>query len=350
MRIVTLRAERTEPVHYRFAVVLESGAILPLGSLADVAPSELPDEVGRLCLGALLELDPGLGAVRDALATADPAQVAAAALTPDRLRLGPPVPDPSKVVGIGYNYLDHIREQGLPRPDRPILFSKFASSIVADGEPVRRPAGTHALDQEAELAVVIGRRASHVRADRALDYVFGYTVGNDVTARDWQGQKAALREGEQGDRQWFRAKGSDTFLPLGPAIVTADELGDGRGLAVRSWRTPAAGPDAGREMQLQDGTTSDLLFGVAELIEQITAAVSLEPGDIVLSGTPSGVGVFRRPPVFFEPGDVMRVEVERIGQLVNPVADADGRIPEGTPAARLAAERSTAWSAIEGES
>jgi 5-carboxymethyl-2-hydroxymuconate isomerase len=171
-------------------------------------------------------------------------------------------------------------------------------------------------------------------------------VANDVTARDWQGQARALRDGEQGDGQWLRAKGSDTFLPLGPCLVTTDELGDGRGLAVRSWRTAASSaaagaatgaatgePDAGRPFQMQDGDTADLLFGVAELIAIISREVTLGPGDVIVTGTPSGVGIFREPPVFLEPGDLVRVEVERIGSLTSPVTDEDGHAPEGSPAA-----------------
>jgi 2-keto-4-pentenoate hydratase/2-oxohepta-3-ene-1,7-dioic acid hydratase in catechol pathway len=268
-------------------------------------------------------------------------------------------------VGVGYNYLEHVREQGRERPTRPVLFSMFANAVVGDGEPIRKPAGTHALDLEAELAVVIGRRASRVSPDRALQHVAGYMIANDVTARDWQGQARALRDGEQGDGQWLRAKGSDTFLPLGPWLVTADELGDGRGLAIRSWRTAAAGaatsaaanpapnaatgraaasaansdrePDAGRPFQMQDGNTADLLFGVAELIAIVSREVTLDPGDVIVTGTPSGVGVFREPPVFLEPGDLVRVEVERIGSLTSPVTDENGHAPEGSPAARFLA-------------
>jgi 2-keto-4-pentenoate hydratase/2-oxohepta-3-ene-1,7-dioic acid hydratase in catechol pathway len=211
----------------------------------------------------------------------------------------------------------------------------FANAAVADGDPIRRPAGTHALDLEAELAVVIGRRAGRVAAGGALRYVAGYMAANDVTARDWQGQARALRPGEKGDGQWLRAKGSDAFLPLGPVMVTADELGEGRGLAVRSWVTAASGPRAGVPFQMQDGNTSDLLFSVAELIATISGEVTLEPGDVIVTGTPSGVGVFREPPVFLEPGDLVRVEVERIGSLTNPVVDEEGRAPEGSPAHRF---------------
>jgi 2-keto-4-pentenoate hydratase/2-oxohepta-3-ene-1,7-dioic acid hydratase in catechol pathway len=259
-----------------------------------------------------------------------------------------PIPRPGKIVGVGYNYLEHIREQGLERPTRPVLFSMFANAVTADGDPIRHPAGTHALDLEAELAVVIGRRASRVTVADAAAHVAGYTAANDVTARDWQGQAKALRPGEKGDGQWLRAKGSDTFLPLGPVMVTPDELGeghgdggtgDGRGLAVRSWRTAAAGPDAAQLFQLQDGNTSDLLFGIPELISIISAEVTLDPGDVVVTGTPSGVGVFRDPQIFLEPGDLVTVEVEGIGRLTNPITDVEVNAPTGSPAARFMAGR-----------
>jgi 2-keto-4-pentenoate hydratase/2-oxohepta-3-ene-1,7-dioic acid hydratase in catechol pathway len=342
MRLVTIRpmvGDWATGAAHRPAVVLASGRLLPFGALIDAAPTGLPSEIGQMGLAAVLGVDPDLLAIREAFAAADPDTLEAASMDPATVRLMAPIPRPGKIVGVGYNYLDHIKEQGLDRPARPVLFSMFANAVTADGEPIRRPAGTHSLDLEAELAVVIGRRASRVAAADGIAYVAGYTVANDVTARDWQGQAKALRPGEKGDGQWLRAKGSDTFLPLGPVMVTADELGDGRGLAVRSWRTAVSAADVGRRFQMQDGNTSDLLLSVAELISIISAEVTLDPGDIIVTGTPSGVGVFREPQVFLEPGDLVTVEVERIGSLTNPVTDADGRAPEGSPAARFLADR-----------
>jgi len=342
MRLVTIQppsGDGADPHSRRVAVVLGSGRFLPLSMLAELAPSNMSDEIERLDLATLLALDPGLGTIREALELADRGALEAGAIDPSTVRLAAPIPRPGKIIGVGYNYLDHVREQGRERPARPVLFSIFANAVTADATPIRHPAGTHALDLEAELAVVIGRRASRVQPADGLRHVAGYTVANDVTARDWQGQEKALRPGEKGDGQWLRAKGSDTFLPLGPAFVTADELGDGRGLAVRSWRTAAAGPNAGESFQMQDGNTADLLFSVAELISMISVEVTLEPGDVIVTGTPSGVGVFRDPPIFLEPGDVVRVEVERIGNLTNPVTDADGRAPDGSPAAQFIADK-----------
>jgi len=230
-------------------------------------------------------------------------------------------PHPGKIVCVGLNYRDHVAEGGRGLPVRPLLFAKFANAVIGDGDPIVRPEGTHALDLEVELGVVIGTTARRVLESRALDHVAGYVVVNDVSARDWQGSPAALREGETGDGQWLRAKGSDTFLPVGSVFVGADEIPDPQALRLRSWRIPGSGPDRGRQVAMQNGTTADMIWGVAALIEYISRAITLEPGDIIATGTPSGVGVFRDPPVFLEPGDRARCEIEGIGSVENPVVD-----------------------------
>ena len=233
----------------------------------------------------------------------------------------PAIEYPGKVVCVGLNYREHVAEGGRPAPEHPLLFAKFANSIVADGEPIVRPEGTRALDLEVELGVVIGRRARRVSTEAARDHVAGYVVVNDVSARDWQGVPAARREGERGDGQWLRAKGSDTFLPVGPDFVTADELDPAAGLRLRSWRIPGAGPDAGRAIPMQDGTTADMIWSVAELVAFISRAITLEPGDLIATGTPAGVGVFRDPPVLLVPGDRARCEIEGLGKVENPVVE-----------------------------
>ena len=232
-----------------------------------------------------------------------------------------PAVTPGKVVCVGLNYLDHVDEQDIERPDRPLLFAKFTASVIGDGEPIVRPAGTQALDLEAELGVVVGKRASRVTAADAMSHVAGYVVGNDVSARDWQGVKAALGPDEHGDGQWLRAKGSDTFYPIGPVFVTADEFDGPPDLPIRSWRIPGSGPDAGNSILMQDSRTGSTAFDVPTLIEYISASITLEPGDIISTGTPAGVGVFRDPPVFLEPGDRVRIEIEGIGAVENPVVD-----------------------------
>jgi 2-keto-4-pentenoate hydratase/2-oxohepta-3-ene-1,7-dioic acid hydratase in catechol pathway len=231
------------------------------------------------------------------------------------------LPNPGKIICVGLNYRDHVAEGGRPAPVRPVLFAKFPNAVISDGAPIVRPSGTHALDLEVELGVVIGSTARRVPRERALEHVAGYVVVNDVSARDWQGVKPALHEGEIGDGQWLRAKGSDTFLPVGPVLATREMIPDPQRLRLRSWRTPGSGPDAGHAILMQDGSTADMIWSVAELIEFITAAITLEPGDIVVTGTPSGVGVYRDPPVFLEPGDRVRCEIEGIGSVENPVID-----------------------------
>ncbi len=233
----------------------------------------------------------------------------------DRFGLG------GKVVCVGLNYADHAREGGRSAPDRPMLFAKFANALIGDGDAIVRPPGTHALDLEVELGVVIGRSARRVTEASAMDHVAGYVVVNDISARDWQGNIAALREGEKGDGQWLRAKGSDTFLPVGPVFVTPDELDPASGLGLRSWRIPGSGPDAGTPTPMQDGTTSDMLFNVPALVSFISQQITLEPGDLIATGTPAGVGVFRDPPVFLEPGDRVRCEIDGIGAVENPIVD-----------------------------
>jgi 2-keto-4-pentenoate hydratase/2-oxohepta-3-ene-1,7-dioic acid hydratase in catechol pathway len=289
-----------------------------------------PDEAGTgivsgdrlvpLIDGWLTDLDLDPEAI-DELARRAAALKGAVGIHVAELDLIAPIPDPGKVVCVGLNYREHVIEGGRPAPTRPILFSKFGNAVIADGEPIIRPEGSHALDLEVELGVVIGSTARRVSRTEALDHVAGYVVVNDVSARDWQGVPAALNEGEVGDGQWLRAKGSDTFLPMGSVFVTADEIPDPQALRLRSWRIPGSGPDAGRTVTMQDGTTADMIWPVAELIEYISRSITLEPGDIIATGTPSGVGVFRDPPVFLEPGDRVRCEIEGICSMENPVID-----------------------------
>ena len=226
-----------------------------------------------------------------------------------------------KIVCVGLNYGDHAKEGGRAAPDRPMLFSKFTNAIVGDGEAVVRPEGTRALDLEVELGVVIGRAARRVTPEQALEHVAGYVVVNDISARDWQGNPQALREGEKGDGQWLRAKGSDTFLPVGPVFATPDEVDPRGGLALRSWRIPGSGDGADTPILMQDGNTADMLHDVPALVSFISRHITLEPGDLIATGTPAGVGVFRDPPVFLEPGDRVRCEIEGIGVVENPIVD-----------------------------
>ncbi|HEX5823858.1 MAG TPA: fumarylacetoacetate hydrolase family protein [Candidatus Limnocylindrales bacterium] len=273
----------------------------------------------RLELPDLLRQDPLLERIR----MGEGGEIPGPAQWPASVTPAAAVASPGKIVCVGLNYRDHIAEgAGREAPEWPLLFAKFANAVIADGDPIVRPEGTHALDLEVELGVVIGRRARRVSVADAPAHVAGYVVVNDVSARDWQGNKAALREGERGDGQWLRAKGSDTFLPMGPVFVTADELDPAAGLRLRSWRIPGPGQaGAGEAQPMQDGSTADLLFSIPELIAFISRHITLEPGDVIATGTPSGVGVFRDPPVFLEPGDRVRCEIEGIGSVENPIVE-----------------------------
>ncbi len=215
-----------------------------------------------------------------------------------------PVPRPGKIVCVGLNYRDHAEESGLAVPATPVIFSKFSSCVIAPGEPVVIPRTSEKVDFEAELAVVIGRHAKNVRADRAYDYVLGYTVFNDVTARDFQ----------FGDGQWQRGKSCDTFAPMGATIVTTDEIPDPHTLRIKLTINGTT---------MQDSNTSQLIFSVPQIIEFITQSTSLEPGDVIATGTPAGVGFARKPPVFLQAGDVMDIDIEKIGGLGNPVVAAE---------------------------
>jgi 2-keto-4-pentenoate hydratase/2-oxohepta-3-ene-1,7-dioic acid hydratase in catechol pathway len=211
-----------------------------------------------------------------------------------------PVPRPGKLICIGLNYRDHARESNMALPEKPVVFSKFSSAVLAPGEPVVIPAGSKQVDYEAELAVVIGRRAKNVSADRAYDYVLGYTSFNDVTARDFQ----------FADGQWQRGKSCDTFAPMGQTIVTTDTIPDPHRLSIKLTLNGAL---------MQDSNTDQLIFGVPRLIEFLSESITLEPGDVIATGTPAGVGFARNPPRFLKPGDEMQVLIDGIGGLGNPV-------------------------------
>jgi 5-carboxymethyl-2-hydroxymuconate isomerase len=207
---------------------------------------------------------------------------------------------PGKIIGIGLNYRDHAAETGAQLPARPLLFAKLPTSVAGPAADIVVPSYTDELDYEGELAVVIGRRARDVAEADALDHVFGYAVMDDVSARDRQREEP----------QWIRAKGGDTMAPWGPWITTADDVPDPQALRIRTW--------VNGDLR-QDGTTADMVFGVAALIAFCSASFTLEPGDVITTGTPAGVGVARDPKAFLRPGDRVRVEIDGLGALDNPV-------------------------------
>ena len=222
----------------------------------------------------------------------------------DAITLHAPVPRPGKILCIGLNYRDHAAEQNVALPARPLLFSKFVTCVQRPGGPIRIPRGSTQTDYEAELGVVIGKRASGVREADAMQHVLGYCNFHDVSARDFQ----------FADGQWQRGKSCDTFAPFGEFVATTDEIADPHALRIRLRLNGTT---------MQDSSTSQLVFDIPQLIASISENITLEPGDVIATGTPPGVGFARKPPVYLQPGDVCEVEVEGLGVLRNPVVAAN---------------------------
>lgn len=234
---------------------------------------------------------------------------AEAAARPDAVRypassvkLLAPITDPPKVICIGLNYRDHAAESGAPIPREPVVFSKFATAIIGPEEAIRLPAVSREVDYEAELVLVVGKKGRHLKAAQAMDYLAGCTIGHDVSARDWQLKKDG--------KQWLTGKTFDTFAPIGPALVTMDEIGDPHQLGIRLRLN-------GQTMQ--DSNTRQMIFSSGELLAYLSQVVTLEPGDLIFTGTPPGVGFARKPPMFLKHGDVVEVEIDKLGVLRNSV-------------------------------
>ena len=231
----------------------------------------------------------------------------ATVLTPGRgrrFRVGSsgvlPIERPQKIVCVGLNYSDHAEEQGAELPERPLLFAKWPNTLIGPGDPIVIPGISDRVDYEAELGVVIGSRAHQVSVENALEAVAGYICANDVTARDLQ----------RSDGQWVRGKSLDTFCPVGPALVSAADVPDPQTLGIRAILNGQV---------MQESTTANMVFGVAEIVAFVSQAITLEPGDLILTGTPAGVGVFRDPPVFLQRGDEITIEIDGLGSITNPV-------------------------------
>jgi 2,4-didehydro-3-deoxy-L-rhamnonate hydrolase len=212
-----------------------------------------------------------------------------------------PIDLPQKIICVGLNYTDHAAEASLQLPERPLLFAKWPNTLIGPREPIVLPSITSKVDYEGELALVIGRRASRLSVDDALDAVAGYLCANDVSARDLQ----------FADKQWVRGKSLDTFSPIGPSVVPASEIPDPQALHLKTILNGEV---------VQDAPTSNMIFSVAEIVAFVSEAITLEPGDLILTGTPAGVGIFRKPELLLQPGDEVTVEIEGIGTLTNPVA------------------------------
>src|SRR5688500_2460699 len=233
---------------------------------------------------------------------------------PASAQIHAPIRRPGKRICVGLNYHDHWREQSIAPPPYPMLFSKFANAVADPGASVTRPIATEQLDLECELAVVIGRRASRIGRDEARDVIFGYTILNDITMRDLQ------RE----DRQWLRAKGSDGFAPMGPVVVTADEIADPQALRMRS---------SVHGETWQDSTSAEMIFDVATVVAFASRTITLDPGDVIATGTPAGVGHYQDPPRYLAGGDRLRCEIEGIGVLESTVVDEEPRPADHAAAA-----------------
>ena len=216
------------------------------------------------------------------------------------VRLGPPVAKPSKLICLGKNYVEHAHEGHFEPPEKPLLFAKAPSALNGPRDPVVLPRSCGQVDWEVELAFVIGREGKRVRAEEAFDFIAGYTIMNDVSGR----------EAQFGDGQWFRGKSFDTFAPLGPALVTPDEIGDIAHLAL------TATVDG---QVMQTGHTGDLIFDIPYLLNYISEDITLLPGDVISTGTPAGVGIFRDPPITLQAGNVVECRIAGLGALVNPV-------------------------------
>jgi 2-keto-4-pentenoate hydratase/2-oxohepta-3-ene-1,7-dioic acid hydratase in catechol pathway len=306
MRLITFDAGQGG----RPGVALDESTILDVDATLARAPA-----LGQASFGSLHELiDRGpaaLAAVEQLLAMAARGELDAAKVPLAEARVLAPIPRPAKnVFCVGRNYVEHIAEGAraqriaLDLPEFPVFFSKPPTAVIGPDEaiPVQIEVSTK-IDYEVELAVVIGRRGRNIKASEAFDHVFGYTIINDVTARDLQRRHGG---------QFLKGKGLDGSCPMGPAIVTRDEIADPGQLAIRLW--------VNGELR-QDGNTRDMIFPVAELIESLSEGLTLEPGDLLATGTPSGVGYAMSEPQFLKDGDVVACEIEGIGKLVNPVAE-----------------------------
>jgi 2-keto-4-pentenoate hydratase/2-oxohepta-3-ene-1,7-dioic acid hydratase in catechol pathway len=290
MKIVTFQRKNSATSSNRFRI----GAIREDGTVADLTALRSNSDLN---IEELLDcLDNETGFLENALSGIQDAT----SFDRSEVRLCAPVPRPGKVICIGLNYRDHAEESGMAIPTSPIIFSKFSGCVVAVDDPIRIPAGSSQVDYEAELAFVIGKRAKNVRAARSMEHVLGYTNFNDVSARDFQ----------FADGQWQRGKSCDTFAPMGEFIATTDEISDPHDLRI-SFRLNCK--------TLQDSNTGQLIFKIPELIEFLSRYITLDPGDVVATGTPPGVGFARTPPIFMKDGDVAEVEIEGLGVLSNPV-------------------------------
>jgi len=292
MKLVRFRHHKVDS----YGVLLGDNRILRLPPFPNEASKQLDDS-------AFFDVQE-LRRIESLLQEAAKGKLKEAVVDLNEVELLAPLKAPPKIVCLGLNYREHAEEQGTSFPkEEPIIFMKPRTAITGPNSPIVKPSFVNQLDYEGELAVVVGRRCKNVAVSDARDKIFGYTVFNDVSARDIQFK----------DRQWTRGKSFDTFAPIGPWVVTSDQIGDPHSLRIRTW--------VNGELR-QDSSTRNMIFNVYEIIHHMSRVMTLEPGDLIATGTPAGVGVFMKPkPRFLKPGDVVEIEIEGIGRLRNVVIE-----------------------------
>ena len=290
MKLITFKNPASEDKNYRIGALISDGEIIDLTSLVsnkNLTANKLLD-----CFN--LESDFLEKAKRATSENNLPK------IKRQDIEIYAPVPRPNKIICIGLNYRDHAQESGMPIPTSPIIFSKFSTCVIGANQPIILPKGSEQVDYEAELAFIVGRLAKSVKKEKAMDYVFGYTNFNDVSARDFQ----------FADGQWQRGKSCDTFAPVGEFVATTDEIENPHNLSIKLRLNGET---------LQNSNTYQLIFNIPEIIEFLSQTITLEAGDIVATGTPPGVGFARKPPIFLQDGDKIEIEIEGLGILANPV-------------------------------
>ena len=285
MKLIRYQIKENKPIH--LGIVLPQG-ILPLDKILENPPDNFPELFSSTAMKILEQI------------SIPPQRT----LTPlGEVRILPPIQRPGKILCVGLNYRDHVLEGGREFPEYPTIFMKASSSIIGPKQSILLPTGSQMVDFEAELAVVIGTKTHHCPEETAYEHIAGYTILNDVSARDYQRRTS----------QWTLGKSCDTFAPTGPLIVTKEEIPDPHSLQIRSTLN---------SLEMQNSNTKHLIFRIPFLIHYISDVMTLEPGDIIATGTPGGVGVFREPPVFLQQGDTVTIMIEKIGTLSNPVQEA----------------------------
>ncbi|KKK39821.1 fumarylacetoacetate hydrolase [Mesobacillus campisalis] len=264
--------------------------------------SSLPSDLKQL----IEQSDAILPYIEELIKFANDGSGANYSLPVSQVEILPPVSNPEKLICVGLNYLDHCKETGLEPPSSPVIFSKYANAIIGEKAAIEIPVNSNQVDYEAELAIVIGKEAKHVSEEEAEEYIFGYTIMNDISARDQQ----------FADGQWSRGKSADTFAPIGPVIVTKDEVGDPHRLDISLTLNGQI---------MQESNTENLIFNVSQIVSYLSQSMTLRPGDIIATGTPPGVGMGRDPQVWLKDGDNLSVSIEKIGTLTNPVKKATSK-------------------------